>query len=229
LPLLNYLIYLLKITGGKIVMKVEKYLMPFGMIGAVVYFLHTTLGRILWKEYNPITTDISSLTADGAPNAELLRVFTFIYGICSLLFVLGMVIKAFRRYNGLLKLGFIIMFIMQFTSVIGYSSFPLTGDKNVMNVQNRMHIIITVIVVFTTIASTFLLALGYRKEEGMNKLGNITLIAAILITIFGSLNPITMSMKLNVLGLTERLVIYTLQIFIFILSYLNTFTYKTTL
>jgi hypothetical protein len=38
-----------------------------------------------------------------------------------------------------------------------------------------------------------------------------------------------MSMKLNVLGLTERLVIYTLQIFIFILSYLNTFTYKTTL
>lgn len=208
-------------------MKLEKCLMPFGMIGTVAYFIHTTLGRILWKEYNPITTDISSLTADGAPNAELLRVFTFIYGICSLLFVLGMVIKAFRRYNRLLKIGFIIMLIMQFTSVIGYSSFPLTGDKTVMNFQNRMHIIITVIVVFTTIASAFFLAFGYLKEEGMKKFGTFTLVTAILITLFGSLNPITMSMKLNVLGLTERLVIYTLQIFIFTLSYLNTLIYPT--
>lgn len=207
-------------------MKLGKYLMPFGMIGTLAYFIHTTLGRILWREYNPITTDISSLTADGAPNAGLLRIFTLIYGICSLVFVFGMVVKAFQEYNKLLKTGFVIIFIMQITSVAGYSMFPLTGDKTVMTFQNQMHIIVTVIVVFTTIASSFFIAFGYLKEEGKKKLGIFSLIMAVLITLFGSLNPITMSVGLNVLGLTERLVIYTLQIFIFTLSFIYTFKYS---
>lgn len=42
------------------------------MIGALAYFIHTILGNILWKEYNPITTDISSLTATGSPMPQYL-------------------------------------------------------------------------------------------------------------------------------------------------------------
>lgn len=202
--------------------KVDKFLMPLGMIGVLFYFAHTTIGRILWKEYNPITTDISSLTADAAPNSNLLRIFTLVYGICMILFVLGMIKKSFKQYHSLLKVGYIVLMIMQLTSTVGYNLYPLSIDKTEMNFQNMMHIIVTVIVVFTTIVSSFLISIGYLKQEKIKCLGNFTLVLAILITIFGAFNPISMSLKLNVLGLTERLVVYSIQILMFGLSYYYT-------
>ncbi|TKC20094.1 DUF998 domain-containing protein [Robertmurraya kyonggiensis] len=194
--------------------------MPLGMIGALFYIVHTVLGQILWPEYNPISTDISSLTADGSPHASLLKIFTSIYGICMILFVIALIKKA---SNNLLKYGFIVLIIMQLTSMIGYSFFPLTQNKTEMNFQNMMHIVVTVIIVFTTIASSFLIAFGYLRQETTKQLGKLTLFMAILITLFGVLNPISMSLHLNVIGLTERLVIYTIQALMFILSFYYSF------
>lgn len=203
--------------------KIDRFLMPLGMIGVLFYFAHTIMGRILWKEYNPITTDISSLTCDSAPNANLLRIFTLIYGICMLLFVIAMIKKSFTQYHSLLKIGYIVLMIMQLTSMFGYTLFPLSGDKTEMSFQNMMHIVVTAIVVLTTICSSFFIAFGYLKQEKMKWLGKFTLVMAILITVFGAFNPISMSLKLNILGLTERLVIYSLQILMFVLSYYYTF------
>lgn len=208
---------------NKLYAKLEKYLLPLGMVGVIFYFIHTILGNILWSEYNPITMDISSLTAVGSPNAELLSVFTTIYAICMILFVMSMIMKSFRKYGKLVKSGYIILLIMEITSAFGYGMFPLEGDKTIMTFQNMMHIIVTVIVVFTTIAAGYLLAIGYKKQEKLNKLGNFVLFFAVIITVFGSLNPINMAMNLGILGLTERLVIYSLQILFFSLSYLYTF------
>lgn len=162
----------------------EKYLILLGMVGVMFYFLHTILGNILLTEYNPITTDISSLTADGAPHASLLKIFSLIYGICMILMVFALIRKAFRKYNRILRVGYVTLFTIQLFSTIGYSLFPLTGDKTQMNFQNMMHIVVTV---------------------------------------FGMLNPISKGLQLNILGLTERMVIYTIQIFMFILSYYYTF------
>ncbi len=203
--------------------KINKYLMPLGMVGVLFYFAHTILGNILWTEYNPITTDISSLTAEGAPNAQLLKIFGFVYGICMVLMVIALIAKAFSQYHSLLRIGYVILMIMQLTSLFGYSLFPLTADKTVMNFQNRMHIIVTVVVVFTTIASSFLISFGYLRQEKMKRLGKLTLVMAIIITVFGVFNPISMSLQLNILGLTERLVIYSIQALMFMLSYYYTF------
>jgi hypothetical protein len=126
----------------------------------------------------------------------------------------------------MLKAGFCILFIMQLTSLIGYGLFPLSGDKTAVNFQNMMHIVVTVIVVFTTIASSFLIAFGYLRQERIIGLGRFCMIISILITLFGASNPICMNLKLNVLGLTERLVIYTIQVFMFVLSYHYTFAEK---
>jgi len=207
-------------------MKLFKGLMPLGMISAVVYFIHVFLGQWLWKEYNPLTMDISSLTAVGAPNADLLRIFTMIYGLCFLLFAAGMMVKAFREYHWLTKTGYTIFLSMALASVVGYSLFPLSGDKTVMSFQNMMHIIVTVIVVFTTIFSFYFIAFGYLRQEKLKSLGAICLSAAVLITAFGVFNPISMAMELNILGLTERLVIFTLQVFVFFLSFIYTFNHK---
>ena len=202
--------------------KLEEFFMPLGMIGVVAYMIHIILGNILWPEYNPITTDISSLTADGAPNSSLLRIFTTIYGICMILFTLGMIVKSLKKYHLATRVGYTILLGMEVISLFGYSALPLVGDKTVMNFQNMMHIAVTVAVVITTISSAFTLAYGYLSQEKMKNLGKFILIMAIIITLCGMMNPISMSMKLNIMGLTERLVIYSLQILIFVLSFYYT-------
>ncbi len=206
--------------------RIAKVLIPLGMVGVVFYFIHTFLGNILWTEYDPLRMDISSLTADGAPNAPLLKIFTLMYGICMVLMAAGLVLHAFNKYNRLLKVGFVILLIMQLTPIIGYGLFPLTGDKTEMNFQNMMHYMVTVIVVFTTIASSFTIARGLSKQESTKRMGKIALFFAITITVFGMLNPISMGLDLNLLGLTERLVIYTIQTFLFVLSFYHTFYYE---
>ena len=205
-------------------MNKKKYiLMPMGMIAVVFYFAHIIIGQLLWKEYNPITTDISTLTSIGAPNRLLLIGFTAIYGIALLLFFIGMIIKSNKEYHKITSSGWIVLLIMNLVSMTGYGLFPLSTDKTALNFTNTMHIVVTIIVVITTIAGSFLLAYGYLKKEKMKKLGNFIFISAILITLFGMLNPIGMANHWNILGLSERAVIFTLQILIFIISFYYTF------
>ncbi|MDZ4910805.1 DUF998 domain-containing protein, partial [Clostridium perfringens] len=123
--------------------------------GVVFYMALIILGNILWPEYNPISIDISSLTADGAPNQDLLRIFTTIYGVCMILFIIGMIVKSNRKYHLAWRTGYVILLGMEVISLFGYAAFPLVGDNTVMNFQNIMHLAVTVAVVATTITSAF--------------------------------------------------------------------------
>lgn len=198
--------------------KLIKITMPCGMIGVGFYFLHIVIGRILWPVYNPITTDISTLTATGSPNAELLRVFTALYGAFVLLFCVGMILYARKHYGKAVQIGWWLFFFMNMVSAVGYALFPLSGDKTQMTFQNTMHIVVTLFVVLSTIAGAFTLAIGYLKEEKMIFVGRIILIFAVIITTSGALNPIGMANGWNMLGLTERISIYAIQALIFFLS-----------
>lgn len=201
-----------------------KILQGFGMISVIFYFIHVFLGQALWKSYNPITTDISTLTAIGSPNAEIIGIFTLIYGICAVIFAIGLVIESFnKKYNIITKLGFIFLLAMTIVSFIGYTLFPLNPSQTVSSFQNMMHIIITGMTVLLTILFLFFIGIGFIKKEKFKKLGKISLIVAILVILFGMLNPINLALGLNMLGLTERLVIFTLEIFIFFLSAVYTF------
>lgn len=198
--------------------KIERYTAPLGMAGAVFYFAHVFIGQLLWPEYNPITTDISSLTAIGAPNRGLLAFLTAVHGVTMLLFAGGMIIKSIRKYHAAVRVGWVILLVMNLVSMFGYSLFPLSGDKTQMTFGNMMHIMVTVVVVFTTISAGFFLAVGYLKQEKMRALGVFTLIMAVVITVMGALNPIGMANHLNIMGLTERAVIFSLQGMMFVFS-----------
>ena len=198
--------------------RLERIAIPLGMAGILIYLTHPLMGRILWAEYNPVTMDISSLTADGAPNAGLLRMLTTLYGLLMIAFATGMVLKAFRRFGALVRAGSVTLLVMEAVSMFGYMLFPLSGDKAVLTFGNLMHIIVTVVVVLTTIACGFLLAAGYLKREKLIGLGRFTLVMAAVITLTGMTTPIGMASGWNLLGVTERLSIYSLQAMLFVLS-----------
>lgn len=202
--------------------KFERTMIASGMLGVVLYVLHTIIGQILWPAYDPITMDISSLTADGAPNVSLLRLMCDVYAWTMLAMVGTLMVQVKRKKQSALIFGFSVLMVMQMTSYFGYGLFPLEGDKTQMTFQNQMHILVTVIVVFSTILSFFLIAYGFHRTSQI-KLRNISLVFAILVTVFGALNPILMAQGWNILGLTERLVIYTIMVYMFGLSYYFSF------
>ena len=206
-------------------MKIQRILSSLGMVAVIFYLIHVFLGQILDKAYNPITTDISSLTAVGAPNSELLTIFTTIYGICLAIFAVYMFSKSFKEYHKVTTIGYGFLLMMAILSLVGFYFFPLTSDKTVLNFQNTMHIAITGITVLLTILYLSLVSYGYLKKEQLKNIGIISLIAIILILLFGVLNPISIALSLNILGLTERAVIFSLEAYIFFLSFIYTFDF----
>lgn len=80
-----------------------------------------------------------------------------------------------------------------------------------------MHLAVSGAVVLTTLLSLYLTAFGYLKKEKLKLLGGVSLAAAILMTVFGPMTPVGMASGWNILGVTERLTIFTLQLFIFFL------------
>lgn len=183
---------------------------PLGMLAAVVYVAHTILGAALWPAYDSVTTDISSLTAVGAPNRGLLLVLTTVYGLAAVAFGAGMV--RVRWHSVTVRAGWILFTAMQTVSLVGYALFPLSGDKSEATFTNVLHLVTTGIVVATTIASAFTLAVGYLRQDGTRRLGWFVAVMAVVITTAGASNPICLAQGLDVLGLTERAVIYALQV-----------------
>ena len=198
-----------------LIKRMAALLMLSGIIAFIAYLLYASIGNYLWEEYDPITTDISSLSAEGAPNQEILRPFISVYGIALLVFVVTYTFWNFHtKRNRIIKTGSILLLIMAIVTKYGYSLFPLEGDKTQMTFQNIMHLVVTVLVVFLSIGGLFCLSAGYRRVDKSRTFGKFMLAAAIVFTLLGFTNPVGIVGNLNILGVTERLTIYTLHFII---------------
>lgn len=189
-----------------------------GALSALVYVAHVVLGGILWEGYSHLTQTISELTADGAPSAGLLRVFTTTYGILALVFALCLVIvlRKFRAKHAAV-VGAALLLIMEFASLVGYGLFPLRGGTE-MDPENLGHLIVTGIVVLCTISSVLLIGLGLVKTPGFKALGVFSIVCAGVIVVSGGMTPVAIAKELPIGGLIERINIFTLQTWIFVLS-----------
>jgi hypothetical protein len=108
---------------------------------------------------------------------------------------------------------------MEATSLIGYSLFPLNQQQgaSLTDFQNIMHFIVTGVVVICTIGSGFCIGIGLKKS-GLKGIGLFIIICSIIITAFGAFTPISMGAGLPVSGLAERINIFSLQLWISVLS-----------
>ncbi|NLV59881.1 MAG: DUF998 domain-containing protein [Clostridiales bacterium] len=190
-----------------------------GFVGAIFYVGHVILGGLLWEGYSHITQTISELTGSASPYAGLLTVLTTIYGILLIACSVGV----FMRFQEMgmkktAKTGSVLLMILAVVSFFGYALFPLDPLGAMDNFQNMMHFVVTGIVVLCTIGSTYLIGIGLWKTRAHRSLGRFIFLCAIVITVFGALTPMAMAQGWPISGLTERINIFTLQIWISVLA-----------
>lgn len=199
-------------------MGLQKRALSLGIIGVISFLLSDFLGWILVKGYQPIQSYISVLSADGTPYSNVMRTFIMIYQICFLIFALDLCIKSFKEYNTFTRIGYLFLFGIACLSVFTFGVFPMTVESAI-NLQNIIHLMLAIAMITLPNFALFLLSIGYRKDK-IRTLSRLSFVAAILILFFNLLHLAAMKNGWDILGLLQRLSVYTFHAFTFFLSWI---------
>lgn len=196
--------------------KINTVIIILGSLAIVFYFLHVILGTINYPGYDSLAQAVSDLTSDDSPSKVIARLFSSLYGVFSSLVALGLLITFKSSTNKLMTTGIYLLSIMYLVSAIGYALFPLSGSpENVF--QNTMHIVVTIIVVLLTIISLIILIIAFKKAN--YKIFHYLTIITFFVLMVGAV--LTNVVSKDYFGLVERFSVFSVVIYLGIISYFN--------
>jgi len=199
--------------------RLKIFALASGMISSVLYILHVLIGGLLWDGYRHIQQPISDLTRIGAPDVRLLSIMTTVYGLLAIVFAIVLYLQIKIVKNKILSFGLFLLVIMESISFVGYLLFPLEEvGAEVLTFHSVMHIIVTIIVVFTTIGFSFVTGIAFLRMQSTKRLGIFIIICGTTIVASGAATGIVIANEIPIIGLVERINIFTLQAMIFVTS-----------
>lgn len=203
----------------------SKKLIGLGMLGSILYLVHVIVGSILWKGYSQLNQPISDLTSASAPNKALLNIFLNGYLICSVIFIVSFYIYTKNFSSRIFKAGIILFFIMDIITFM-YTFFPEDMPGTKLSFQGLMHLVITGAIVPCAILFPLFIGIGLKKVKQFKNFARYSIITSVVIFISGAMSPIWIANNLPYFGLIERINIGTIELWMFICSFLYCFVYK---
>ena len=201
----------------RIYLNLNVVLLSLGVLAVIFYFLHVILGSINYPGYDFLSQAVSDLTSDSSPSKVIARFFTSLYGIFSSLVMIGFLYTFRNEKIKILKIGVYLLSSMYIISAVGYALFPLSSNTDINNFQNVMHIVVTIAVVLLTISSLILLAISFKK---INKLPYFILtVLTFAVLMIGSIS-LGLVPKAY-FGLAERFSVFSVVLYLLVISYFN--------
>jgi hypothetical protein len=185
-----------------------------GMLGPIIYTLMWILGGILQPEYSHIRQDVSSLIAVGAPNKKLFDKFIISSSTLLFIFYIGM---HWGITNGVGSIiGPVLFVISGFLGVLVALFFPLDPGGELVTTRGKLHLVL--ISISGILATAGMVALWFRLESvaDWSAFAAFSLITAIVSFIL--VIATSAATKSNYLGLVERFMVSSYQIYYFILA-----------
>lgn len=185
-----------------------------GMLSPVIYTLMWIIGGIIQPEYSHIRQDVSSLIAVDAPNKKLLDKFIISSSILLFIFYIGM---HWGINNGVGSIvGPVLFVISGLLGVLVALFFPLDPGGELVTTRGKLHLIL--ISISGILATVGMVALWFRLESVAEwsvfaTFSLVTAIASFILVIATSA-----AAKTNYLGLVERFMVSSYQIYYFILA-----------
>lgn len=184
----------------------------FGIASVLFYFIGIYMQKDAYSGYNVLTQAISDLTAENAPSASI-KVGA-VYGLAGTLFAAVLCLFWAGKFNRIFRIGIYLFATMSLISHIGYALFPLTQIGYAGTVQDIMHMVVTGIVVFLTIVSLIMLAIGFFK--GKMKVFGVLTVVTFAILAGGAMG--TGAAPISVFGVFERMSVYSVVFYTLFLS-----------
>lgn len=203
-------------SGAPRSLRIRKILLACGIVSSLFYAGMDVIGGTRWQSYNWLSQEFSRLSAVGAPSRSLHLVLSPLYSLLVIAFGLGIWWSAGRKRGLCVVGGGLIVYAL--VSFVWPQFFPEDLTAPVSAFTNTMHILLTVVAVFSWMLILGFAATAFGKRFRLYTIGTLlTILVAGMLT-----GPQAAAMIAGQpapwLGLTERINIYSFMIWAMVLS-----------
>jgi hypothetical protein len=185
-----------------------------GMLSPIIYTVMWILGGFLQPEYSHIKQDVSSLIAVDAPNKKLLDKFIITSSILMFIFYIGLYWGINNGTGSIL--GPSLFVISGLLGVLVAVFFPLDVGGELITTRAKLHLVLIAISGILATAGMVVLWVDLVADLVWSTFAIFSLITAFVSLIFVVASA--MAAGSNYLGLVERFMVSTYQIYYFILA-----------
>jgi hypothetical protein len=196
----------------------KKLLCYGGIFGPIVFLLNDVIGSIITKNYSPIINAVSELTQAGSENVILLSSLFIIAALSIMFFGIGISTHYNFQHSKLLFFGGIFIMILGIFSALSGSIFPMDPFGGEASFAGNMHIILTGLNIIMVVLAVPMIGIGLYREKQWKSFRLYSMITVFIMVIFGASTSILLMNEIEMLGLFERITIYSYQLWIFILG-----------
>ena len=185
-----------------------------GMLSPIIYTVMWIIGGILDPDYSHIREDVSTLIAVDAPNKKLLDKFIITSSALLLIFYVGL---HWGINNGVESIvGPILFVISGLLGVLVAIFFPLDTGGELVTTSGKMHLVLIAISGILATAGMVVLWFSLVSDTVWGTFATFSLIAAIVSLVLVIATSIATTS--NYLGLVERFMVSTYQVYYFVLA-----------
>ena len=184
------------------------------MLGPIIYTAMWILGGYLQPEYSHVRQDVSSLIAVGAPNKKLFDKFIMSSSLLLFIFYLSLYWGVYGGTGPILApLLFIVAGLL---GVLVAFFFPLDEGGEMITTRAKLHLGLISLSGFLTILGMVVLWFDLSTNMVWSSFATFSLIAAVVSLIL--VIATTRAMGSDYIGLVERFMVSTYQIYYFVLA-----------
>ena len=191
---------------------IEKRVRMLGVLGIISLLSYTAMvvfSPLAYPGYDWLSMAVSDLSAEGAPSAEFASQLNALFGPCGLVSIMAVCVGVSGCKSKAMKSGIYAFAAMEWACCGGYDLFPWVSDASASDLQNVMHLGVTVFVVVLSLVSLVLVAIGAGKEQ-MKSLGTWAIVCLVAMM----MGPIgTALLPKAVFGLFERFSTFSAVVF----------------
>lgn len=152
----------------------KSLLQKLGLLGVVSLLSYTSavvFSPSAYPGYNWMSQAVSDLSAANAPSLALWNRLSSFYNICEVLCATLVCIGIQGRKSKLLRVGVYTFAVMEWISAVGFRMFPLSDSGYAGTFQDKMHLIITGLVVALSIASLTVIIIAGARDKSSRSYG----------------------------------------------------------
>lgn len=154
-----------------------------GVLSLLSYTAAVAFSPLAYKGYDWKSQAVSDLSAANAPSLALWNKLSSFYNVCEVLCAVIVCIGIQGKKTRLLRGGIYTFAAMEFISAVGYRMFPLSDSGYAGAFQDKMHILITALVVILSIASLLTIIIAGIKNKDCRSYGICAATALIMMLV----------------------------------------------